>query len=637
MAPNRRCAIPRDLYSEPTPEYLQDFYEHVERYWSPQKTIDTEILELLWDEHAVLMPDTENKDRIRQFKPEVMRSGEGRRVVDQITSFYVPRSTLNLRYLGEGSRGPAELDRIELAVNTSLDLVDTEGPHGDSTRWSQVQDLIGLGRAARLGPMPGSAYWYEDFPVRKGEGEAEWGEILKRWRHGPLPVTWMHLPAQSTWPASFGSVEDEGCSILKTTWWELQELFSESELAKVLPQDSKHWQRDTTMIIHSNRKYVTYAITDQGIRGLRKHAAVIRSLEHHMGKSVIQITAGIVSAQKEPGKGWLSVLHPVRELIKAADTGLSLSLTSAKISAMPEFKGWFNGNRAEDAGALPESRRHIGPGNIFPLDPGDRDTGRGREDIQALHMPEHADLTLLIVNFALDRVAQMTYTTDAISGLQGPAGEPAWSRSSRVENTARGLTRLTYSVTNMDKNDGQMMLDAIAEFGEPVPLNIEKGEFILQPDKLKGWQLQLQADYELSTPIDRGSRMEHGMSLMERRTKMGALFPSDAWIAEHMFEIDQPYVEAKQTMTWDLLKSMRPLLEEELRKGLEADVMGDAGMPIPELEALRGQIPPAAFAMLMQRAQQGGQGASAGTNGATGGPLSAPAGGPVPTERTATL
>ncbi|KKL96971.1 hypothetical protein LCGC14_1839170, partial [marine sediment metagenome] len=54
-----------------------------------------------------------------------------------------------------------------------------------------------------------------------------------------------------------------------------------------------------------------------GLFGGRKRTEVIRSLEHHMGKSVIQITAGIVSAQKEPGKGWLSVLHPVRELIKA--------------------------------------------------------------------------------------------------------------------------------------------------------------------------------------------------------------------------------------------------------------------------------------------------------------------------------
>lgn len=644
MAPVcRRCAIPaRDLYQAPSPEYLQDFYEHVTNHWSRQMTVDTEILKLLWDEHEILLPDTNDPKRIRQFKPEIMRSGEGRRVIDQLASFYVKRSPLNLRYLGEGERGPAQMDRIEQAVNTSLDLMDTQTPHGDSPRWAQVQDLIGLGRAARLGPMAGDAYYYETFPVRKGESEEEWSEVLKKWRHGPLPVTWLHLPAQSTWPASFGSIEDEGCSILRTSWWELQDIFSPEEMAKTLPSDSKHWQKETTLIVHSNRKYVTYGIADQPGRfpGMRKHTAVLRSLEHKMGKSVIQITAGVISPQKVPGKGWLSMLYPVRELIKAADTGLSLSLTSAKISAMPEFKGWFNQNRSDDTGAPPESRRHIGPGNIWPLNPGNPDTGEGREDIQPIHIPDHADLTLFLVNFSLDRVAQMTYTTDAIAGLRGPAGEPAWSRNSRVENTARGLTRLTYGITNMDKQDGQMMMDAVAAFREPVPLNLATGEFILKPDELKGWEVQLQADYELTTPSDSGARMESGMSLMERRNAMGALFPSDEWIARNHFGIEQLYDESKLTMTWDLLRSMRDLLEQELRKDLEADIAEDEGMTVEELLKRQAQlqaqgtpIPERAMQVLLEQAQGGS--AAASPNGATGGPLSAPAGGPVPTERIA--
>ena len=636
------CAIPaRDLYSEPTPEYLQDFYEHVAvgPFWSPQRTVDTEILELMWDEHEILLPDTNDPKRIKQFKPEIMRSGEGRRVVDQLTSFYVKRSDLSLRYLGEGERGPAEMDRIEQAVNISLDLVDTKSPHGDSPRWAQVQDLIGLGRTARLGPMPGSAYWYEDFPVRGDQSEEEWTKTRKQWRHGPLPVTWMHLPAQSTWPASFGSTEDECVSILKATWWELQETFPEQELAKVMPSDSKHWQDEVTLLIHSNRKYVTYAIADQSGRGMNplgKHAAVMRSLEHDMGKSVIQITAGIISPQKVPGKGWLSVLYPVRALIKAADTGLSLALTSAKISAMPEFKGWFNTNRDNSTAAPPESRRQIGPGNIWPLNPGNAETGEGREDIQAIHMPENADLTLFLVNFALDRAAQMTYSTDAIAGREGLAGEPAWSRNSKIQQTQIGLSRVTYSVTNMDKSDGQMMIDALAAFGEELPLNTETGEFILKPSMLKGWELQLQASYVLSTPIDLGARAEHGISLMERRNAMGALFPSDVRIARENFGIEQPYVEARETMTWDLFKSMRPLVEDTLRKELEADIASDAGITAAELEGLRGQIAPQAFEVLMERAlaSQGGQ-PPASPNGPTGDAINAPAGGGVPKARAA--
>ena len=188
----------------------------------------------------------------------------------------------------------------------------------------------------------------------------------------------------------------------------------------------------------------------------------------------------------------------------------------------------------------------------------------------------------------------------------------------------------------MDKSDGQMMIDALAAFGEELPLNTETGEFILEPSKLKGWELQLQASYILSTPIDLGARAEHGISLMERRNAMGALFPSDVRIARENFGIEQPYVEARETMTWDLFKSMRPLVEDTLRKELEADIASDAGITAAELEGLRGQIAPQAFEVLMERALagQGGQ-PPASPNGPTGGALSQPAGGTTPRARAA--
>ena len=49
MAPvQRRFAIPRDLTSKPTPEYLQDFYEHVAGYWRPFPDLVTRIEKAAW-------------------------------------------------------------------------------------------------------------------------------------------------------------------------------------------------------------------------------------------------------------------------------------------------------------------------------------------------------------------------------------------------------------------------------------------------------------------------------------------------------------------------------------------------------------------------------------------------------------
>ena len=115
---------------------------------------------------------------------------------------------------------------------------------------------------------------------------------------------------------------------------------------------------------------------------------------------------------------------------------------------------------------------------------------------------------------------------------------------------------------------------------------------------------------------------------------MGALFPSDVRIARENFGIEQPYVEARETMTWDLFKSMRPLVEDTLRKELEADIASDAGITAAELEGLRGQIAPQAFEVLMERALAGqGNQPTASPNGPTGDAINAPAGGGVPKAR----
>ena len=102
MAPvHRRCAIPHDLTSKPVGDYLQDFYEHLQKFWAPQMTVDTDIDELLWDEHTIFLSDTQHKDRNRKIRPELLKSGEGSRIRDLLASFYVNSAALSLRYIGD--------------------------------------------------------------------------------------------------------------------------------------------------------------------------------------------------------------------------------------------------------------------------------------------------------------------------------------------------------------------------------------------------------------------------------------------------------------------------------------------------------------------------------------------------------
>lgn len=562
----------------------------------------------------------------------MLKSGEGSRIRDLIVSFYVERATLSLRYIGEGKRGRAVQDRTEEALSLATDLLDKDNPHGDGPRWTQALEMVGFGRAARLGPMPGDAYHF-DFPERGGLNEVEWGKRLHEWRKGgPIPVTWMALPAKTTFPASLGSVDDEGLSWKQVTWWELQEVFSAAEMADVgMPADQKDWQKSVTLIIHSNRKFVTYGIGDQGgINPMRrKTAKVLRSLEHRMGRSVIQITPGFVSAEQVPGKYWQSVLFPVRHLIKALDARLSEMSTSAHSDAFPMLKGWVHRNMSDNTGATADERKFF-DGDIFWLDPGD-DQGRGREDITGIFQPQFGEMTLRLIDFILDRIGSKTAATSSLEGAAGPAGEPAFSRNDRVLRAERRLIPLTTAMTRMDVRDGSGVMAAIAAFGEPVPLNLETGEYVLQPDSLKGWELQLKGTYRPNIPRAEGADMEHGMSLMERRRAMNASFPADSWIAEHFFNIDQYTIHERRTLEDDFgsSKRMRDLFMRTLEKEAEVAIAADEGMSLEEAIQRKDELSSEAFAAIIERAT-GGTGGGGGGNGATGNPLNRPAGGPTP-------
>lgn len=637
--------MPRDLNKAPLADYIHELELHIREFWAPQRVIDQEILDLVWDEHAIAVPDTKNKKRTRQIVPERMTSGEGARIVDLISSFYVFPAALKATWLGEGTKKEQQSDDIEIALSEVRNILDKPT---DSPRAAQRRDLVVLGRATGL-IVKGDAYWW-DFPQKRSdETDAEWTKRHAAWKQeAPIPVWWQHLPAASTFPSSFGTADDEMLSTMAMTWYQLNEIFSADELRKAsMPEDQKSWRRRVTLAIHSNRAFLTYAVLQIPNDGFLpgKKNLIVRQIEHKMGRSAIRLWNGMTSGQKEPGKYWLSVLHSSRKLILAADTRLSEAATASKYDSKPALKWWKN----TDEDSARSDNELISEGDVVFLDPGDRAQGRDKEDIQPLIQPQFAEKTLTLAQFALEKAARLSGAFESLEGGFGPSGQPAWSRNFSAELAKGKLTPLTDGVVAMDLDIFDSIRRAIIAFDETVSLHAETGAMKLVPENLKGWGVGLKGEYKLRIPINKRADYDLGMSLMAQRDATGAIGPSDRWILEELFGINQPMEMFKETLRWDFLKSdemKRRLLKTMLD---EADVelaAEDEGMAIEQVQALeeQGLLPPGATEAMLQGT--GGRPSEAGairTNGGVspqtrGGlrasvPMSVPPGGPQPGEQ----
>lgn len=538
-----------------------------------------------------------------------MTSGEGGRIVDLISSFYVFPANLKAVWLGEGSKKEEQSDEHEIALSEARNKLDIPT---DSPRKAQLWDLVVLGRATGI-IVKGDAYWW-DFPEKAGaESEEEWQQRFAKWtRQAPLPVTWQHLPAASTFPASFGTAEDEMLSTMPMTWYQLDEIFSAAELAKAgKPKDQKAWRGSVTLAIHSNRAFLSYGVlqvpSDSFLPGKRN--VIVRQIEHKMGRSAIRLWPGITSGQKTPGKYWLSVLHRARKLILAADTRLSEAATASKYDSKPALRWWKNTDEDEARG----DNEVISEGDVIFLDPGDRAAGREKEDILPLIQPQFAEKTLTIAQFALEKAARVSGAFESLEGGFGPSGQPAWSRNFSAELAKGKLTPLTDGVVAMDVDIFDSIRRAIIAFDETVFLHGEKGAMKLVPEQLKGWGAGLKGEYKLRIPINRRADMSLGMELMAQRTAANAIGPSDPWILETLFDIGQPMEEYKKTLRWDFLKSDQ-MKNRLLKTALdEADVEladEEEGVTIEALLALEaeGRLPEGAAQTIMQ-ALGGGNGA----------------------------
>lgn len=537
-----------------------------------------------------------------------MTSGEGARIVDLISSFYIFPAELKAIWLGEGEKKENQSEETEIGLSEARNKLDIST---DSPRKAQLRDLVVLGRATGI-IVKGDAYWW-DFPTKTaGQSEEEWQKVFANWtRQAPLPIMWQHLPAASTFPPSFGTSEDEMLSTMAMTWYQLDEIFSPAELKKAgMPKDQGAWRRKVTLAIHSNRAFLSYAVLQVENTGFMpgKHNEMIRQIEHKMGRSAIRLWPGITSGQKEPGKYWLSVLHPARKLIVAADTRLSEAATASKYDSKPALKWWKNTDEDSARG----DEEVISEGDVIFLDPGDPLSGRQKEDILPLIQPQFAEKTLTIAQFALEKAARATGAFESLEGGFGPAGQPAWSRNFSAELAKGKLTGLTDGVVAMDVDIFDSIRRAIIAFDETVFLHGEAGAMKLVPEKLKGWGAGLRGEYNLRIPINKRADYSLGMELMAQRTAANAIGPSDPWILQELFGIGKPMEQYKETLLWEFLKSDQ-MKNRLLKTALdEADVEltdEDEGLTIESLLDLEAQgLLPEGAAQTIMQALGGGNG-----------------------------
>ena len=221
--------MPRsDLRDEPTNELIGELAQWNDSAWGAQTKLDQRIIDLCFSQNNVAVEDTNDPQRLRRYKPERLLMGEAARIVELLRSLYPHLASLGLMWAGEGTRGDSDRDANERAINEALDQLN---PVQDAPNTADTWGQVALGRGVRM-QLPGHNYYW-DFPhMQTGESEEAWLDRWQTWRHqAPVPMTWVSLPPETTFPPSWGALGQVALSKLKTTWWGLLDAFSEEEIA----------------------------------------------------------------------------------------------------------------------------------------------------------------------------------------------------------------------------------------------------------------------------------------------------------------------------------------------------------------------------------------------------------------------
>ena len=329
--------MPRDLDAKPTAESIRELHTWIEdgrSGWPTQRALDAKLKPLIRLDHTVLVSDTDNPERKNRLKPERMDLGEGPRTIQVISSLFNVPPRIGVMFIGEGSRVPAKAEQAEIAL---AELADQLNPPTDSPWQRGVDEMIALGRMVLMA-LPGDAWWWDAPKKGSGELDSVFMERYKVWqRKAPVPILFRNLPAESTFPPSLGALNDLALCTLKTSWHELRDIFSEQELADVLPEDKDQFG-DTTLVIFANRAWVAYAVLadeKSGVPGMGRgfKDKIIRSIEHKLNKCPIRILPG-KTGPKEPGQFWRSVLHNVISMIPQLDARASAAATASLITCL---------------------------------------------------------------------------------------------------------------------------------------------------------------------------------------------------------------------------------------------------------------------------------------------------------------
>ena len=606
--------MPRStLDDEPQAEYIRELYDHIQgSYWSKQRTLDKEFSDLYFGEHAIIAPDTANKRRQRQVSVDRFTTCEAQRIVNLKSTFYQTPPRIGMQFMGQGSVSEGKAERSAMAINEAIDQLN---PATDSPWKDGNFDGILLGRFVDL-TLPGHVAW-QDFPYKEpAETEREAKSKREAWRaRAPIPIMWLSLDAECTFPPSLGASDDEALNYRKMTWLDLLDLFSDKEMAGIVPNDRKALFDEVTLCTYSNRRWLGYyVLADKpsgGVAGTSWRAAyhdhAIRTIEHGMGRCAIRIVPCVTSGRKEPGYYWQSALYPVRHLLPALERLATRVATQAKFRSLPmlaEYK--FRGSQGDGDGASAAIQEFIeGDLRTYYVD---ETTGKS-EDIRPIFQPPAGadDRELLIWGLALS--ARLTGTPESLEGQLAP-NAPAWSQNFSAEMGKHMNKPVTSAVISRAIDLAESISRATRAFGEPIALTKRDdeghpaGRLMLRPEDLEDFEPMIVGSYDAKLPMNWRADMDEGMKLLTQSATTG--FPAPQWIAEKMFGVEDFW---KQHADWLEYQAMMAIKEEQiafLKKKLEATIPREDGMTPGEAEGKMGGLPQNMQQVIRQFAGGGG-------------------------------
>lgn len=616
-----------------TGEYLNELATHIDDTWAPQYALDKRLLLHIHGEALVEAPNTKEEGRRRKLEPEALHLGVAQTVIATILPSYGQPAVPGVQYTGEGSRSESNRDMAEKGIKEAYERLN---PPVDSPRDARVEQQVGLGRGATLLVAGGvddvAAYWWDMPQPQPGEPEEAYAKRFNEWQgKAPLPIAFMNLPAQGTFPPDLGSLEYELLCRMRMSNAELARIFAPDEVARVWDGSAETRYQVTEFAIYSDKNHLVYGAVKSSPRaslgwgdhrvsmGQKQEWEVLRSIEHKMGRTAIRIHPGKTSSRKEPGFFWRSALFDVRDLLDDIGRLGAWAATGRKFNSLPEFVAYLNRENFEGPG---DAARKLAwkPGDIPVLDAGDPQTGRPAERIEALHVPSFGERDLALLQLAMGRVDLTTGVTEALQGVFGPGDQAAWARNFSAEMGRLRLRPYTLGVSAADLDDYEGIVRAVSAFGEPVTLaRFESGQrnnIVLRPDEIAQYEPVLQVDYSPQIPVNELAMKQFGFGMLRDVAGSPSLMVNPAWVMETFMGIDQPLDHIKEAMQfrWAMGEEAQRFYEQYITKKTEMLIAEQAGVSIAEVMA--SDLPEQVKAMLVQGIQGPEQAAQAVGGGA---------------------